>query len=119
MLSVDPSAVRWVVPYIRVQGLWQPEKACLYGQVGTFSWAAPEVLLGRPCTEKVDIYSFGVMLWELSAGEAPPGRHLRPLRSPLVILHISLDHRITRFVISLQPKMLALLAKPPKLCLAI
>lgn len=49
-------------------------------QVGTFAWAAPEVLLGRPCTEKVDIYSFGVMLWELSAGEAPPGRHLRPLR---------------------------------------
>ena len=49
-------------------------------QVGTFSWAAPEVLLGRPCTEKVDIYSYGVMLWELSAGEAPPGRHLRPLR---------------------------------------
>ncbi|BDA51135.1 probable serine/threonine-protein kinase STY8 at C-terminar half [Coccomyxa sp. Obi] len=51
-------------------------------EVGTFSWAAPEVLLGRPCTEKVDIYSFGVMLWELSAGEAPPGRHLRPLRVP-------------------------------------
>ncbi|KAK9902754.1 hypothetical protein WJX75_004977 [Coccomyxa subellipsoidea] len=51
-------------------------------EVGTFSWAAPEVLLGRPCTEKVDIYSYGVMLWELSAGEAPPGRHLRPLRVP-------------------------------------
>ena len=48
--------------------------------MGTFAWAAPEVLLGRPCTEKVDIYSYGVMLWELSAGEAPPGRHLRPLR---------------------------------------
>ncbi len=53
---------------------------CHSAQVGTFSWAAPEVLLGRPCTEKVDIYSFGVVLWELSAGEAPPGRHLRPLR---------------------------------------
>ncbi|CAK0785070.1 hypothetical protein CVIRNUC_008276 [Coccomyxa viridis] len=51
-------------------------------EVGTFSWAAPEVLLGKPCTEKVDIYSYGVLLWELSAGEAPPGRNLRPLRSP-------------------------------------
>ena len=48
--------------------------------MGTFAWAAPEVLLGRPCTEKVDVYSYGVMLWELSAGEAPTGRHLRPLR---------------------------------------
>ena len=29
---------------------------------------------------QVDIYSYGVLLWELSAGEAPPGRSLRPLR---------------------------------------
>ena len=59
-------------------------------QVGTFSWAAPEVLLGKPCTEKVDIYSYGVLLWELSAGEAPPGRNLRPLRfaqTPFIFLH--------------------------------
>lgn len=56
-------------------------------QVGTFSWAAPEVLLGKPCTEKVDIYSYGVLLWELSAGEAPPGRNLRPLRSALCPLN--------------------------------
>lgn len=32
-------------------------------QVGTFAWAAPEVLLGQKCTEMVDIYSFGVILW--------------------------------------------------------
>ena len=32
-------------------------------QVGTFAWAAPEVLLGQPCSEKVDIYSYGVLLW--------------------------------------------------------
>lgn len=56
----------------------------LDGQVGTFSWAAPEVLLGKPCTEKVDIYSYGVLLWELSAAEAPPGRNLRPLKYGLI-----------------------------------
>ena len=49
-------------------------------QVGTFSWAAPEVLLGQQCSEKVDIYSYGVLLWELSAGEAPAGRQLRKLQ---------------------------------------
>ena len=27
--------------------------------------AAPEMLMGRACTEKSDIYSFGVCLWEL------------------------------------------------------
>ncbi|KAL0034790.1 hypothetical protein WJX77_007383 [Trebouxia sp. C0004] len=51
--------------------------------VGTFAWSAPEVLLGKStCTEKVDIYSYGVVLWEICAGEAPDGRQLRPLRIP-------------------------------------
>ena len=29
--------------------------------IGTFSWSAPEVLLGLPCTPKADVYSFGVV----------------------------------------------------------
>ncbi|KAK9834180.1 hypothetical protein WJX81_006227 [Elliptochloris bilobata] len=50
--------------------------------IGTFAWAAPEALLGHKCTEKVDIYSFGVILWELSTGEAPCSRQLRGLQVP-------------------------------------
>ena len=50
--------------------------------VGTFAWAAPEVLLGKPTSESADIYSFGVLLWELSTAEAPPGRALRELEVP-------------------------------------
>ena len=50
--------------------------------VGTFAWAAPEVLLGKPTSESADIYSFGVLLWELSIGEAPPGRALRDIEVP-------------------------------------
>ena len=38
-----------------------------------------QVLLGMPCTVKADIYSFGVVLHELSTGEMPNGRNLRPL----------------------------------------
>ena len=33
------------------------------GAMGTFAWAGPEMLLGERCTEKVDIYSLGVVLW--------------------------------------------------------
>eukprot|EP00887_Chlorella_sp_A99_P001028 scaffold14.g1028.t1 len=37
----------------------------LHNIVGTLAWAAPEILMGRPCTMSVDIYSFGVVLWEI------------------------------------------------------
>jgi hypothetical protein len=54
--------------------------------VGTYAWAAPEVLLGQPTSEAADIYSFGVILHELcvaGTGEGPPtGRHLRPVAVP-------------------------------------
>jgi serine/threonine protein kinase len=51
-------------------------------EVGTFAWAAPEVLLGQRITEAADIYSFGVLLHELSAVESPRQRHLRKLAVP-------------------------------------
>jgi len=42
------------------------------GQVmGTLAWAAPELLLGQRCTPKVDIFSLGVMLWEIATGGVP------------------------------------------------
>ncbi|KAK9825358.1 hypothetical protein WJX81_003161 [Elliptochloris bilobata] len=49
---------------------------------GTFAYAAPEVLMGRRCDEKVDIYSFGVVLWELVCQERPMRGHLRAPRVP-------------------------------------
>lgn len=50
--------------------------------LGTFAWSAPEVLAGRRCTEKVDIYSFGIVLWEICTGEVPVRGDLRPLAAP-------------------------------------
>ena len=39
-----------------------------------------QVLLGRECTEKVDIFSLGIVLWEISTGDSPDGRRLRPVK---------------------------------------
>lgn len=38
---------------------------------GTVAWMAPEVIRNEPCSEKVDIWSFGVVLWELLTCEIP------------------------------------------------
>ncbi|XP_075100653.1 uncharacterized protein LOC107800226 isoform X1 [Nicotiana tabacum] len=38
---------------------------------GTPQWMAPEVLRNEPSDEKADIYSFGVILWELATKKIP------------------------------------------------
>lgn len=50
--------------------------------LGTFAWSAPEVLAGKRCSEKADIFSWGVVLWEVCTGEAPVRGALRPLKAP-------------------------------------
>jgi serine/threonine protein kinase len=52
------------------------------GGTGTFAWSAPEVLAGRRCSEKADIYSWGVVLWEVCTGEPPVRGNMRPLQCP-------------------------------------
>ncbi|GLE03958.1 hypothetical protein PINS_up012869 [Pythium insidiosum] len=41
------------------------------GAVGTISWSAPELLLGEQYSEKIDIYSFGVLLTEIDTCMLP------------------------------------------------
>eukprot|EP00009_Paramoeba_aestuarina_P014593 CAMPEP_0201540094 /NCGR_PEP_ID=MMETSP0161_2-20130828/70761_1 /ASSEMBLY_ACC=CAM_ASM_000251 /TAXON_ID=180227 /ORGANISM="Neoparamoeba aestuarina, Strain SoJaBio B1-5/56/2" /LENGTH=478 /DNA_ID=CAMNT_0047947541 /DNA_START=1302 /DNA_END=2738 /DNA_ORIENTATION=- len=39
--------------------------------VGTPAWTAPEVLKGEKYNEKADVYSFGIILWEVTEGKRP------------------------------------------------
>ncbi|KAI5054730.1 hypothetical protein GOP47_0029875 [Adiantum capillus-veneris] len=39
--------------------------------LGTYRWMAPEMLSQKPYTRKVDVYSFGIVLWELLTAHLP------------------------------------------------
>lgn len=41
------------------------------GNCGTVQWMAPEVLANRDYDEKADVYSYGIILWELLSRECP------------------------------------------------
>jgi serine/threonine protein kinase len=50
------------------------QKTLVSGGVrGTLPWMAPELLSGKSnmVSEKIDVYSFGIVMWELLTGEEP------------------------------------------------
>ena len=55
----------------------------------TVAWAAPEVVYRRRATEKIDIWSFGVILWEIVSGSIPHvGQLVMPKSSPIAVQHL-------------------------------
>lgn len=49
---------------------------------GTWNWCAPEVILCSKCTAAADIFSYGIVLWEICTGEIPVRGCMRPVRVP-------------------------------------
>jgi serine/threonine protein kinase len=47
------------------------EEGKLSGRVGTPHYTAPEVLEGKDYGPKVDVYSYGIMLWEMATAQIP------------------------------------------------
>jgi serine/threonine protein kinase len=47
------------------------ELATMTGFIGTTSYMSPEMVLGEKYTEKVDVYSYGILLWEMYTHELP------------------------------------------------
>ncbi|PPD84267.1 hypothetical protein GOBAR_DD18777 [Gossypium barbadense] len=56
---------------------------------GTAEWMAPEVLRNEPSDEKCDVYSFGVILWELSTLQQP-WKGMNPMQ---VVGAVGFQHR--------------------------
>jgi len=49
---------------------------------GTFAYAAPEVLMNARCDERSDMWSFGVLVWELCTLTRPDRGGMRPVTVP-------------------------------------
>jgi len=48
--------------------------------VGALRWLAPEAILRQQCTNKIDVYSYGLLLYEIWSGEIP-FKDLSPLQA--------------------------------------
>ncbi|KAK8618428.1 hypothetical protein V6N13_132420 [Hibiscus sabdariffa] len=53
---------------------------------GTYRWMAPEMIKRKPYRRKVDVYSFGLILWEMIAGTIP-FEDMNPIQAAFAVLN--------------------------------
>ncbi|KAK8457402.1 hypothetical protein SEVIR_3G180400v4 [Setaria viridis] len=56
---------------------------------GTYRWMAPEMYKHKPYGRKVDVYSFGLLLWELVTGSLP-FEDMTPLQAAFAVVNKNL-----------------------------
>ena len=48
------------------------QKSCIMsGNLGTCYWMAPEIIVNKKYTTKVDVYSYGIIIWEMCTRKIP------------------------------------------------
>ncbi|KAJ4875182.1 Protein kinase superfamily protein [Raphanus sativus] len=52
---------------------------------GTYRWMAPEMIRRKPHGRKADVYSFGLLLWEMVAG-ATPYEDMNPIQAAFAVV---------------------------------
>ncbi|XP_017243502.1 serine/threonine-protein kinase STY46-like [Daucus carota subsp. sativus] len=63
----------------------QTQSGVMTAETGTYRWMAPEVIEHRPYDHKADIFSFGIVLWELLTGKVPY-ENLTPLQAAVGVV---------------------------------
>lgn len=71
--------------------------ATMTAETGTYRWMAPEVVLHEPYDGKCDVFSFGVVLWEVASGGKVPYGKVPTLRVAIGVAKVrsSTARRVT------------------------
>uniref|UniRef100_A0A7S4K387 Protein kinase domain-containing protein n=1 Tax=Odontella aurita TaxID=265563 RepID=A0A7S4K387_9STRA len=62
------------------------QERSMTGNCGTVQWMAPEILANQGYAEPADVYSFGIILWELLSRECP-FEGMSPIQCALAVLN--------------------------------
>lgn len=62
------------------------QERSMTGNCGTVQWMAPEVLANQAYNEKADVFSYGIICWELLTGECPY-EGMSPIQCALAVLN--------------------------------
>ncbi|KAI3464760.1 hypothetical protein Pfo_021423 [Paulownia fortunei] len=73
----------------------QLQSGVMTAETGTYRWMAPEVIEHKPYNHKADVFSFGIVLWELLTGKVPYA-HLTPLQAAVGVVQKGLRPAIPR-----------------------
>ncbi|KAI4389626.1 hypothetical protein MLD38_001832 [Melastoma candidum] len=64
----------------------QTQSGVMTAETGTYRWMAPEVVEHKPYNHKADVFSFGIVLWELLTTQLPY-EDLTPLQAAVGVVH--------------------------------
>ncbi|XAR73720.1 Dual-specificity kinase [Bertholletia excelsa] len=85
----------------------QAQTGVMTAETGTYRWMAPEVIEHKPYDHKADVFSFGIVCWELLTGELPYS-YLTPLQAAIGVVRQGLRPTIPKHT---HPKLVILLER--------
>ncbi|XP_043711169.1 serine/threonine-protein kinase STY46-like [Telopea speciosissima] len=85
----------------------QTQSGVMTAETGTYRWMAPEVIEHNPYDHKADVFSFGIVLWELLTGKIPY-EFLTPLQAAVGVVQKGLRPPIPK---NTHPKLAELLER--------
>ncbi|KAF5453851.1 hypothetical protein F2P56_023569 [Juglans regia] len=71
------------------------QSGVMTAETGTYRWMSPEVIEHRAYDHKADVFSFGIVLWELLTGELPYSQ-LTPLQAAVGVVQKGLRPSIPK-----------------------